>query len=57
MNWSSAWGSPNFSGSRFEDRQRYVGITTVFSGDGTYLLGNVSKECAYDGYANMSMMA
>jgi hypothetical protein len=40
------------SGSRFEDRQRYVGITTVFSGDGTYLLGNVSKECKYEGFAD-----
>jgi len=39
--------------SRLEDRQRYVGITTVFSGDGTYLLGNVSKECTYDAYADM----
>jgi hypothetical protein len=35
------------SGSRFEDRQRFVGITTFFSGNGTYLLGNVSKECNY----------
>jgi hypothetical protein len=46
-------GFAELSGSRFEDRQRYVGITTVFSGDGTYLLGNVSKECTYDGYADM----
>lgn len=43
-------GVSELSGSRFEDRQRFVGITTVFSGDGTYLLGNVSKECKYDGY-------
>jgi hypothetical protein len=40
-------GFAELSGSRFEDRQRFVGITTVFSGDGTYLLGNVSKECSY----------
>jgi len=46
-------GFAELSGSRSETRQRYVGITTVFSGDGTYLLGNVSKECAYDGYADM----
>jgi hypothetical protein len=45
-------GFAELSGSRFEDRQRYVGITTVFSGDGTYVLGNVSKECNYDGFAN-----
>lgn len=44
-------GVSELSGSRFEDRQRFVGITTVFSGDGTYLLGNVSNECRYDGYA------
>jgi len=31
----------------------FVGITTVFSGDGTYLLGNVSKECSYADYPNM----
>ncbi len=28
-------------------------ITTVFSGDGTYLLGNVSKECNYADYPKM----
>jgi hypothetical protein len=46
-------GFAELSGSRSESRQRYVGITTVFSGDGTYLLGNISKECTYDGYADM----
>ncbi|MCP1830713.1 hypothetical protein J2R76_007413 [Bradyrhizobium sp. USDA 4532] len=46
-------GVAEFSGSRFEDRQRFVGITTVFSGDGTYLLGNVSKECNYTDYPKM----
>ena len=46
-------GFAELSGSRSDGRQRYVGVTTVFSGDGTYLLGNVSKECAYDGYADM----
>lgn len=53
-------GFAELSGSRFEDRQRYVGITTVFSGDGTYLLGNVSKECKYEGFADVvreSMLA
>jgi hypothetical protein len=53
-------GFAELSGSRFEDRQRFVGITTVFSGDGTYLLGNVSKECSYSGYPDMvreSMLA
>lgn len=43
-------GFAELSGSRIEDRQRHVGITTVFSGDGTYVLGNVSRECAYAEY-------
>jgi Piwi domain len=53
-------GFAELSGNRFEERQRYAGITTVFSGDGTYILGNVSKECAYNGYPAMmreSMLA
>ncbi len=44
-------GVAEMSGSRAQKRQRLVGITTVFSGDGTYLLGNVSKECAYEEHA------
>ena len=43
-------GFAELSGSRIEERQRHVGITTVFSGDGTYVLGNVSRECAYSEY-------
>nr|WP_321358918.1 Piwi domain-containing protein [uncultured Hyphomonas sp.] len=43
-------GFTELSDSRIETRQRHVGITTVFSGDGNYLLGNVSKECAYSDY-------
>lgn len=43
-------GLAELSGSRTEKRHRFVGITTVFAGDGSYLLGNVSKECAYNGY-------
>ena len=31
--------------SRVESRQRHVGITTVFRGDGNYLLSSLSKEC------------
>jgi len=41
------------SGSRFEERQRHVGITTVFRGDGNYLLANLSKECAYEEYPSV----
>lgn len=43
-------GNAELSGSRFESRQRHVGITTVFRGDGNYLLSNVSRECKYDDY-------
>lgn len=46
-------GIAELSGSRTLARQRFIGITTVFGGDGTYLLGNVSRECAYDDYAVM----
>jgi hypothetical protein len=43
-------GMAELSGSRFDERQRYMGITTVFRGDGNYLLSNVSTECQYDEY-------
>ena len=36
--------------SRFAKKQRFVGITTVFSGEGNYLLGNVAESCTYDKY-------
>lgn len=44
-------GSCELSGSRFHQRQRFVGITTVFRGDGNYLLSNVAKACPYEQYA------
>ena len=44
-------GTAEVSGSRFEPRQRFVGITTVFRGDGNYLLNNISRECPYEEYA------
>lgn len=53
-------GVAELSGSRMVARQRFVGITTVFGGDGTYLLGNISRECNYEDYADMlrqSMLA
>lgn len=43
-------GTAELSGSRFESRQRHVGITTVFRGDGNYLLSNLSRECSYETY-------
>jgi Piwi domain len=43
-------GMAELSGSRFRDRQRHMGITTVFRGDGNYLLANVAKACTYAEY-------
>lgn len=37
-------------GGRFGSRRRLVGITTVFRGDGNYLLGYVAGQCAYQEY-------
>ena len=46
-------GNCELSDSRFTEKQRFVGITTVFRGDGNYLLGNMSKECSYDEYPSV----
>ncbi|MEG4428054.1 MULTISPECIES: Piwi domain-containing protein [unclassified Microcoleus] len=46
-------GTCELSGSRFTERQRFMGITTVFRGDGNYLLGNLSKDCTYDEYPSV----
>ena len=46
-------GICELSGSRFTERQRFVGITTVFRADGNYLLGNLSKECTYAEYSDV----
>ena len=43
-------GTSEVSSNRFDKRTRYIGVTTVFRGDGNYLLGHVSKECTYDEY-------
>lgn len=43
-------GMAEVAGSRVEKRQRHMGITTVFLGDGNFLLSNVSRECTYDEY-------
>jgi hypothetical protein len=43
-------GTSETSVNRFSPRTRYVGITTVFRGDGNYLLSHVSKDCTYDEY-------
>ena len=41
-------GTSEISPDRFSQKIRYVGITTVFRGDGNYLLSHVSKDCTYD---------
>ena len=46
-------GTAELSGSRFEKRQRHIGITTVFRGDGNYLLGHLSRDCGYDEYPRL----
>ena len=46
-------GSVELSDSRVEERHRYVGITTVFRGDGNYLLGQLSREATYAEYPNV----
>ena len=43
-------GTAELSDSRLEERQRYVGITTVFRGDGNYLLGQLSRAASYSEY-------
>jgi hypothetical protein len=46
-------GAVELSDSRLEERHRYVGITTVFRGDGNYLLGQLSREATYADYPNV----
>lgn len=43
-------GQSEVAASRFGDRKRYVGLTTVFKGDGNYLLSNCSTECSFEDY-------
>ena len=43
-------GTSEVRKNRFSDRARYVGITTVFRGDGNYLLSHVGKQCSYEEY-------
>jgi len=37
-------------GGRLGPRQRYVGITTVFQGDGRYLVWGLTREAAFEDY-------
>lgn len=43
-------GTAELSESRASERHRYIGITTVFRGDGNYLLGQLSREASYADY-------
>jgi hypothetical protein len=43
-------GSASIAEGRMGARERYVGITTVFSGDGNYHLTNVSRAVTMDNY-------
>lgn len=36
--------------SRLSDAERYIGITTVFHGDGRYLVWGLTREVAYEDY-------
>lgn len=43
-------GSTNVGEGRLGQQERFVGITTVFSGDGNYHLSNLSKAVSMDEY-------
>ncbi|WP_145944419.1 hypothetical protein [Fuerstiella marisgermanici] len=43
-------GSANVGHGKLAARDRLVGITTVFSGDGSYRLSNLSKSVAFEHY-------
>ena len=43
-------GSTSIGFDRISNRERLVGITTVFAGDGKYLLGNATKEVSLSDY-------
>jgi Piwi domain len=43
-------GSSNVTSRRLGGSERFIGITTVFSGDGNYLLYNLTKEVLFEDY-------
>lgn len=43
-------GTAEIQESRFQDSKRLIGITTVFRGDGSYLLSDLSQKCSYEDY-------
>lgn len=50
-------GSAHVRPSRFADPERVVGITTVFSADGNYILSNMSREADYERYPEELLLA
>jgi hypothetical protein len=46
-------GNANIRTNRLSSPEKIVGITTVFSGDGNYLLSNISKEATIEEYKEM----
>jgi len=50
-------GSANVSQNRMTSAQRFVGITTVFSSDGNYLVSNISQEALYEEYPEALLRA
>jgi hypothetical protein len=45
-------GSAEVSGGRLTDKTRYVGITSVFQGDGRYLLWGLTREVEFENYSD-----
>ena len=43
-------GSTEVGGSRLGDRTRYIGITTLFQGDGRYLVWETTREATFETY-------
>ncbi len=43
-------GSANIGQERYTDNQRIMGITTVFTGDGSYIVSNTSKAVVKEAY-------
>ena len=43
-------GIAELSAGRYGGRRRFMGVTTVFRGDGNYLLGSLSRECSFEEY-------
>lgn len=50
-------GSAHVTPSRLSDPERVVGITSVFSADGNYILSTTSREAGYDQYSQELLRA